>query len=101
MSRETFLSSITGHSQQTRCAIRRDIRSIIHEVAEERGLMASQILGCDRTRYTSEARHEAVLRAYETGIYSMPQLGRAFGGRDHTTILNSIKKGRVLRQKGN
>lgn len=97
MSRETFIDIITGRKQMAR----HNIRSIIKQAAEEHGFTVADILRRDRKKAVSHARHEAILRAYETGIYSMPQLGRAFGGRDHTTILNSIKKGRVLRQKGN
>lgn len=102
MSRETFLSSITGHSQQTRRTLGTGaIRDIIHEVAADHGILASQIIGRDRTPEIVAARHEAIFLAYRTNNYSMPQIGRAFGGRDHTTILNSIRKGRILRQKGN
>jgi len=96
MSRARFLAALTriGTSQPP------TIKRIIAKVATERGLPTAHIIGRMRDQKVTFARHEAVLRAHETGRYSATQIGMAFAGRDHTTILNSIKRGRELRQKG-
>jgi chromosomal replication initiation ATPase DnaA len=49
------------------------------------------IIGRSHVASICQARHEiAALLAQHTGL-STPQIGRLMGGRDHTTILNSLK----------
>jgi chromosomal replication initiator protein len=53
-----------------------------------------------RSTLTGPSRATAPLRARQLAIYlcreltdlSLPQIGRAFGGRDHATILNAIRR---------
>ncbi len=42
-------------------------------------------------------RHIAMYLAHRLSLKSLPEIGRAFGGRDHTTILNAKKKIAQLR----
>ena len=101
MSRATFIHSLLRGAGplNDRSPARASIASIIRKTASEHGLSASQITGRNRTARVAKARHEAVLRVHETGRYTFSQIGREFGGRDHTTMLNSIKRGRELRAR--
>ena len=45
-----------------------------------------------RDRNTATARHVAVYLTREMTSLSLPQIGGLYGGRDHTTILNSIER---------
>jgi len=70
---------------------------IIREVAEAHGLTPSDIIGRERTRPYSRARHEAMWRLYQVRLvdgrrrYSFPMLGRIFG-RDHTVCLHGVRR---------
>lgn len=103
MSRSTFIHSVIHGRKPWPNGVRRyraeSLNAIIHDTASKHGLTFDHLVSKGRTADIAEARHEAVLRAHETGKYSLSQIGRAFGGRDHTTILNSIKRGRELRAR--
>lgn len=45
-----------------------------------------------RDRNTATARHVAIYLTREMTPLSLPQIGGLYGGRDHTTILNSIER---------
>ena len=65
---------------------------ICREVAKKHGMPVAYIIGDARTRDVVVARHEAIWRcAMETG-YTMARIGRHFGGKDHTTIMNAIRR---------
>jgi chromosomal replication initiation ATPase DnaA len=65
--------------------------SIIKEVAEKHGISVADIIGPNRHKNLVSARHEAIgIVAATHWHYSLPQLGRLFGGRDHTTIMHAI-----------
>ena len=68
------------------------IADIIAEVARETGLTVAMLVGDRRSRPIVAARHLAYWRvARETGA-SLAAIGRAFGDRDHTTIIHGIRK---------
>jgi chromosomal replication initiation ATPase DnaA len=68
------------------------IAEIIAEVAKETGLTVAMLVGDRRSRPIVAARHLAYWRAArETGA-SLAAIGRAFGDRDHTTIIHGIRK---------
>jgi len=65
---------------------------ILQEVAAKHGMKVSDIKGrCQKLKYTN-ARHEAAYRISKELKLSLPKIGRCMGFRDHTTILNSIRK---------
>lgn len=73
-------------------APRKSASSIIREVAKKHGVVPSAIRGPSRNKALVQARHEAAFRiVFELG-YSYPKTGRALGDRDHTTVLNSLRK---------
>ena len=68
------------------------ITEIIAAVAVETGLTVAMLVGDRRSRPIVAARHLAYWRvARETGA-SLAAIGRAFGDRDHTTIIHGIRK---------
>ncbi len=68
------------------------IAEIIADVAKETGLTVPMLVGDRRSRPIVAARHLAYWRAArETGA-SLAAIGRAFGDRDHTTIIHGIRK---------
>lgn len=67
------------------------MRQIIRQVAEKHGIMATDIVSARRNRTLVLARHEAMWRCKAETTFSLPQIGRAFGNRDHTTVIHGIK----------
>lgn len=70
----------------------RNASSIIAEVAVAHQLTPAVIVGRNRSYVVAAARHEAAFRIVMELGYSYPKAGRVLGGRDHTTVLNSIRK---------
>lgn len=71
-------------------------RAIIEQVAKETGIPYAMIVGCSRNAVIVEARFEAIARVATNTGWSLPRIGRVFN-RDHTSILNALKKKGVLR----
>lgn len=65
---------------------------IAQEIADRHGLTMADMNGDDRSRSVAWARQEAMAAIYATGRFSMPQIGRFFGWRDHTTVLHAIRQ---------
>jgi hypothetical protein len=71
-------------------------RNIIQLVALRRGVLADDITGPRRDRATVAIRYEAIRLVHSHCSHlSMPDIGRAFGGRDHSSILYAL--GRIKR----
>jgi len=75
------------------------IDSIIREVAERFNLQPSQIKQRTNARKIAYPRQIAMYLAKELTPASLPEIGRAFGGKHHTTVLHSVQKIDRLRQK--
>jgi len=58
-------------------------------VAEYFHISPVDLLSKKRTRAIATARHMALYLARELTKASLPEIGRAFGGRDHTTVLHA------------
>lgn len=67
------------------------MREIVADVAERRGFTVDELIGPGRHKRLSRARHEAFALIYAQGRLSLPEIGRRFGGRDHTTVLHGIR----------
>jgi chromosomal replication initiator protein len=65
---------------------------IIEVVATYHGMRGKDLMGPSRQRQVTRARHIAMFLARQHLQMSLPELGRAFGGRDHTTVLASVSK---------
>lgn len=69
----------------------RQSRLIIETTAEKHGLTVDEIMARSRKNNIVAARHEAFYLLRQAG-YSCPQIGRFFGGMDHTTALHGALK---------
>jgi chromosomal replication initiator protein len=68
------------------------IANIIKFVAGYYGLKVSEIKSKKRTRNISMPRQIAMYLCREHTKSSLPEIGRQFGGKDHTTVIFSCKK---------
>lgn len=73
-------------------------RQILMAVAERLGLKPSEIMGQSRRRELARARQATMFLCRVRLGLSYPELGRIFGGRDHSTVIHGIKKIQQLRQ---
>lgn len=55
------------------------------------GLSADELSGPDRSRHTVHARQVAAYLLRKGGL-SFPAIGRALGGRDHTTVMHAVTR---------
>jgi chromosomal replication initiator protein len=74
------------------------VNRIIDVVATYHGMRAKDLTGPSRQRQITRARQIAMFLARAHLQMSLPELGRAFGGRDHTTVMASVSK--IERQRG-
>ena len=70
---------------------------LLANYAAQRGISVRDLCGRDRRKFISEPRQDFMLLAYEAERWSLPQIGRWLGGRDHTTILHGIEQARARR----
>ena len=49
-----------------------------------------------RSRSVARPRQVAMALAKELTVHSLPEIGEAFGGRDHTTVMHACKRIREL-----
>ena len=68
------------------------IEQIQKVVAEYYKIRVSDILSSKRDRKITLPRHVAMAMAKELTSHSLPSIGDAFGGRDHTTVIHACKK---------
>ncbi|MBT3504780.1 MAG: chromosomal replication initiator protein DnaA [Piscirickettsiaceae bacterium] len=66
--------------------------SIQKTVAEYFKIRVSDLLSKKRTRSIARPRQIAMALAKELTNHSLPEIGDAFGGRDHTTVLHACRK---------
>lgn len=74
------------------------IENIQKVVAEYYKIRGVDLVSAKRTRTISRPRQVAMTLAKELTKHSLPEIGNAFGGRDHTTVLHATRKVRSLRE---
>jgi chromosomal replication initiator protein len=74
------------------------IENIQRVVCQEFGLSLSQLKAKNNSRVVTYPRQIAMYLAKELTPASLPQIGREFGGKHHTTVLHSISKIAELRK---
>ena len=68
------------------------IDNIQKTVADYYKIRMADLLSAKRNRSLARPRQLAMSLAKELTSHSLPEIGEAFGGRDHTTVLHACKK---------
>jgi chromosomal replication initiator protein len=74
------------------------IENIQRTVAEYYKIRAAELLSGKRSRTIARPRQVAMTLAKELTNHSLPEIGSAFGGRDHTTVLYATRRIAELRE---
>jgi chromosomal replication initiator protein len=77
---------LVGHEQAI------TIESIIKAVAQQFSLQPSELLQKTNEQKRTYPRQIAMYLTKELTLASLPEIGRAFSGRHHTTVLHSVRK---------
>ena len=77
------------------------IDEIIRKVADHYNLRMTDLLSTRRTRTIARPRQVAMFLAKTLTSKSLPEIGRRFGGRDHTTVIHAVRKIEELRAVDN
>jgi chromosomal replication initiator protein len=72
--------------------------NIKRTVAEYYKIKSSDLLSKRRSRSVARPRQLAMALSKELTNHSLPEIGDAFGGRDHTTVLHACRKIKELRE---
>ncbi len=75
------------------------VQLIMEEVADHFSLTVEDLCSPSRSRQLVTARQLAMYLTRELTELSLPRIGKAFGGRDHTTVMHATKKIAVLMQE--
>jgi chromosomal replication initiator protein len=71
------------------------VATIMAQTADYFALTLEDLAGASRSRAIVNARQIAMYLCRELTELSLPKIGQAFGGRDHTTVMHANKKVRV------
>ncbi|MDH3378991.1 MAG: chromosomal replication initiator protein DnaA [Gammaproteobacteria bacterium] len=74
------------------------IENIQKTVADYFKIRVADLLSKRRTRSVARPRQIAMALAKELTNHSLPEIGDAFGGRDHTTVLHACRRIAALRE---
>ncbi|MBC7507000.1 MAG: chromosomal replication initiator protein DnaA [Sandarakinorhabdus sp.] len=89
--RETLADLLRAHEKKL------TIDEIQRKVAEHYHLKLSDLLSARRAREVARPRQVAMYLAKKLTPRSLPEIGRRFGGRDHTTVMHAVKRIEELR----
>ncbi len=68
------------------------VEEIQRRVSAAFGISRAELVGSTRSATPLRARQVAIYLTRELTDLSLPQIGRLYGGRDHSTVLNSIRR---------
>jgi chromosomal replication initiator protein len=77
---------------RSRSAQATSVEEIQQRVAEGYGISRAELIGSSRAATPLRARQVAIFLTRELTDLSLPQIGRLYGGRDHSTVLNSLRR---------
>jgi chromosomal replication initiator protein len=89
--RSTLADLLRAHERKL------SIDDIQRKVAEHYRLKMSDLLCARRAREVARPRQIAMYLAKKLTPRSLPEIGRRFGGRDHTTVMHAVKRIEELR----
>ena len=75
------------------------VEEIQRKVSEHYNIRLSDMIGPKRVRTYARPRQVAMYLAKQLTSRSLPEIGRRFGGRDHTTVMHGVKRIEELRNK--
>ena len=84
--RETLADLLRSHEKKV------TIDEIQRRVAEYYALKMTDLLSARRAREVARPRQVAMYLAKRLTPRSLPEIGRRFGGRDHTTVMHAVKR---------
>ena len=68
------------------------IEEIQRQVAEHYNIRMSELIGPKRLRVFARPRQVAMYLCKQLTSRSLPEIGRRFGGRDHTTVMHGVRR---------
>ncbi len=77
------------------------IEEIQKRVAEHYNIKLTEMFSARRARAVARPRQVAMYLAKQLTSRSLPEIGRKFGGRDHTTVMHAVKKVDELKAQDN
>lgn len=75
------------------------MENILKTVADYYKIRLSDLLSANRSRVVARPRQMAMSLAKELTQHSLPEIGSALGGRDHTTVLHACRQVKELIKK--
>jgi chromosomal replication initiator protein len=88
LSRE-LIAEVIPHGRSPQAT---SVEEIQQRVAEAFGISRAELVGSSRAATPLRARQIAIYLTRELTDLSLPQIGRLYGGRDHSTVLNSLRR---------
>ena len=83
---------LTAAMGQTLYQRRVSVDTIVQHVAESFDLLPADMLGKRRTKRVAQPRHIAIYLAKHLTDHTFEDIGRMFGGRDHSTVIHAVNK---------
>jgi chromosomal replication initiator protein len=68
------------------------VEEIQRRVSEHYNIRLSELIGPKRVRNFARPRQVAMYLCKQLTSRSLPEIGRRFGGRDHTTVMHGVKR---------
>ena len=75
------------------------VEEIQRKVSEHYNIRLSDMIGPKRLRSYARPRQIAMYLCKQLTTRSLPEIGRRFGGRDHTTVMHGVRRIEELRQQ--
>jgi chromosomal replication initiator protein len=85
-----LIAELIPHSSPPRDEL--PVEEIQQHVAAAFGISRAELIGSSRAAAPLRARQVAILLTREQTGLSLPQIGRLYGGRDHSTVLNALRR---------
>ncbi len=78
------------HSQASERKV--TVEEIQRRVSEHYSIRLSDMIGPKRVRAIARPRQVAMYLSKQMTSRSLPEIGRRFGGRDHTTVMHGVRR---------
>jgi len=88
----TKITAETINKLLTSTTRKQDIKLLLQAVADHFSLSVEELINKKRDRKTTSARHVAIYLMREGYSYSLTEIGKELGGRNHATILHGYEK---------